>query len=136
MQVSLFIISKSDPSSSLSLSSAVLEAGLVQCSSFRCSRRLQLVCSAVRARGTPLFISQSPLETRTKFKSLMFAYRTATGTAASHLHLLLKTYIPSDQGVSAALWFFRREAICHVPEPSRSLFLTGGVIFPFPHTHC
>ncbi len=50
-----------------------------------------------RAHVTPLFISLHwlPVAARIKFKTLMLAYRTATGLAPSYFHSLMKIYIPS-----------------------------------------
>ncbi len=46
---------------------------------------------------TPLFINLHwpPIAARIKFKALMFAYRTTSGSAALYLNSLLQTYIPS-----------------------------------------
>ncbi len=45
----------------------------------------------------PLFISLHwlPVAVRIKFKTLMLAYRTATGSAPTYFHSLIKIYIPS-----------------------------------------
>jgi len=50
-----------------------------------------------RAHVTPLFITLHwlPVAARIKFKSLMLAYRTATGSAPAFLHALLPIYTPS-----------------------------------------
>ncbi len=50
-----------------------------------------------RAHVTPLFISLHwlPVVARIKFKTLMLAYRTATGSAPAYFHLLLRIYLPS-----------------------------------------
>ncbi len=50
-----------------------------------------------RAHITPLFISLHwlPVAARIKFKTLMLAYRTATGSAPSYFHSLITIYIPS-----------------------------------------
>ncbi len=50
-----------------------------------------------RAHVTPLFISLHwlPVAARIKFKTLMLAYRTATGSAPSYFHSLMIIYIPS-----------------------------------------
>ncbi len=50
-----------------------------------------------RAHVTPLSISLNwlPVAAWIKFKTLMLAYRTATGSAPSYFHSLLKIYIPS-----------------------------------------
>ncbi len=50
-----------------------------------------------RAHDTPLFISLHwlPVAARIKFKTLMIAYRTATGSAPAYFHSLITIYIPS-----------------------------------------
>ncbi len=50
-----------------------------------------------RAHVTPLFVSLHWLlvAARIQFKTLMLAYRTATGSAPSYFHSLLRIYIPS-----------------------------------------
>ncbi len=50
-----------------------------------------------RAHVTPLFIFLHwlPVAARIKFKTLMLAFRTATGSAPSYFHSLLRIYIPS-----------------------------------------
>ncbi len=49
------------------------------------------------AHVTPLFVSLHwlPVAACIKFKTLMFAYRTATGSAPAYFHSLLRIYIPS-----------------------------------------
>ncbi|KAI2650186.1 hypothetical protein H4Q32_000118 [Labeo rohita] len=49
-----------------------------------------------RAHVTPLFITLHwlPIAARIKFKTLMLAYRTATGSAPAYLHSLLPIYTP------------------------------------------
>ncbi len=49
------------------------------------------------ANVTPLFVSLHWLQVaaRIKFKTLMLAYRTATGSAPSYFHSLMTMYIPS-----------------------------------------
>ncbi len=84
---------------------------------------------------TPLFISLHwlPGAARIKFKTLMLAYRTTTGSAPSYFHSLLRIYIPSRSLRSASerpLWYHHREAQNHSPEHSHSPFLDGGIIFP------
>ncbi len=86
-----------------------------------------------RTHVTPLFISLHwlPVAARIKFKTLMLAYRTTTGSAPSYFHSLLRIYIPSRSLRSASE---RRlvvpEAQNHSPEHSRSPFLAGVIIFP------
>ncbi len=50
-----------------------------------------------RAHVTPLFVSLHWLQVaaRIKFKTLMIAYRTTTGSAPTYFHSLLRIYIPS-----------------------------------------
>ncbi len=88
-----------------------------------------------RTHVTPLFISLHwlPVAARIKFKTLMLAYRTTTGSAPSYFHSLLRIYIPSRSLRSASerrLVVHHREAQNHSPEHSRSPFLDGGIIFP------
>ncbi len=76
-----------------------------------------------------------PVAARIKFKTLMLAYRTTTGSAPSYFHSLLRIYIPSrvwDLLVSDASWYHHREAQNHSPEHSRSPFLDWWIIFPTP----
>ncbi len=80
-----------------------------------------------RTHVTPLFISLHwlPVAARIKFKTLMLAYRTTTGSAPSYFHSLLRIYIPPevwDLLVSDALWYHHREAQNHSPEHSHSPF--------------
>ncbi len=57
-----------------------------------------------RTHVTPLFISLHwlPVAARIKFKTLMLAYRTTTGSAPSYFHSLLQIYIPSRSLRSAS----------------------------------
>ncbi len=57
-----------------------------------------------RAHVTHLFISLHwlPVAARIKFKTLMLAYRTATGSAPSYFHSLMTIYIPSRSLRSAS----------------------------------
>ncbi len=50
-----------------------------------------------RAHATPLFVSLHwlPVAARIKFKTLILAYRTTTGSAPSYFHSLMTIYIPS-----------------------------------------
>ncbi len=79
-----------------------LLAGLPSCTIFF----LQMIQNAAawfvfsepkRAHVTPLFVSLHWLlvAARIKFKTLMLAYKTATGSAPSYFHSLLTIYIPS-----------------------------------------
>ncbi|XP_058604258.1 uncharacterized protein LOC131522654 [Onychostoma macrolepis] len=51
-----------------------------------------------RAHVTPLFISLHwlPIAARIKFKTLMLAHRTTTGSAPAYMHSLLRIYIPPE----------------------------------------
>ncbi len=57
-----------------------------------------------RAHVTPLFICLHwlPVAARIKFKTLMLAYRTATGSAPAYFRSLLRIYIPSRSLRSAS----------------------------------
>ncbi len=57
-----------------------------------------------RAHVTPLFFSLYwlPVAARIKFKTLMLAYRTTTGSAPAYFHSLLRIYIPSRSLRSAS----------------------------------
>ncbi len=57
-----------------------------------------------RMHVTPLFINLHwlPIAARIKFKALMFAYRTTSGSAPLYLNSLLQTYMPSRSLRSAS----------------------------------
>ncbi len=57
-----------------------------------------------RTHVTPLFINLHwlPIAARIKFKALMFAYRTTSGSAPLYLNSLLQTYMPSRSLRSAS----------------------------------
>ncbi len=59
-----------------------------------------------RADITPLFVSLHwlPVTAHIKFKTLMLAFRTATGSAPSYLHSPMMIYIPSRSLRSASEW--------------------------------
>ncbi len=76
-----------------------------------------------KAHVTPLFIRLCwlPIAARIKFKVLMFAYKTTTGTAPMYLNLLVQTYatsrslrsaserrlvVPSQRGTKSLSWTF------------------------------
>ncbi len=74
---------------------------------------LQLIQSAAarlifyepkRTHVTPLFINLHwlPIAARIKFKALMFAHRTTSGSAPLYLNSLLQTYMPSRSLRSAS----------------------------------
>ncbi len=85
-----------------------LLAGLPACT----IKPLQLIQNAARvvfnepkkAHATPLFIRLHwlPIAARIKFKVLMFAYKTTTGTAPIYLNLLVQMYAPSRSLRSAS----------------------------------
>ncbi len=86
-----------------------LLAGLPACT----IKPLQLIQNAAarvvfnepkKAHVTPLFIRLHwlPIAARIKFKVLMFAYKTTTGTAPIYLNLLVQTYSPSRSLRSAS----------------------------------
>ncbi len=90
-----------------------------------------------RAHVTPLFISLHWLSIAAciKFKTLMHAYRTTTGSApiySTSTHDYESTSPTEVWGllVSDASWYHNREAQNHSPEHSHSPFLVGGMIFP------
>ncbi len=58
-----------------------------------------------RAHVTPPFVSLHwlPVAARIKFKTLMLAYRTATGSAPSYFHSLMTIYSPSSSLRSASV---------------------------------
>ncbi len=65
---------------------------------FRC--RLKIVRDSAFQMGVEssflfIFLHWLPVAARIKFKTLMLAYRTATGSAPSYFHSLMKIYIPS-----------------------------------------
>ncbi len=129
------------PLSRLDYSNALL-AGLPSCTikPFTEDAAAQLVFSKPKtAHVTPFFISQHwlPVAARIKFKTLMLAYRTATGSAPSYYHSLMTIYIPSKSLRSANEWRIvdgthHREAQNQSPERFHSPFLTGGMNFPPP----
>ncbi len=84
-----------------------------------------------RAHVTPLFISLHwlPVAANIKFKTLMLAYRTTTGSAPAYFHSLI--YIPSKSLRSAS----ERHLVVPSQRGSKSLsrtvlFLAGGMTFP------
>ncbi len=81
-----------------------------------------------RAHVTPLFISLHwlPVAARIKFKTLMLAYRTATGSAPSYFHSLLRIYIPSRSLRSAS----ERRLVVPSQRGSKSLSRTFSFTIP------
>ncbi len=88
-----------------------------------------------RAHVTPLFISFHwlPVAACIKFQTLMFAYRTTTGSAPAYFHSLLQIYIPSRSLRSAS----ERRLVVPSQRGSKSLsrtfsFTTPGWLNYFP----
>ncbi len=81
-----------------------------------------------RAHATPLFISLHwlPVAARIKFKTLMLAYRTATGLAPAYFHSLLRIYIPSRSLRSAS----ERRLVVPSQRGSKSLSRTFSFTLP------
>ena len=81
-----------------------------------------------RAHVTPLFISLHwlPVAARIKFKTLMFAYRTAKGSAPAYFHSLLQIYIPSRSLRSAS----ERRLVVPSQRGSKSLSRTFSFTIP------
>ncbi len=81
-----------------------------------------------RAHVTPLFISLHMLQfaARIKFKTLMLAYRTTTGSAPTYFHSLLQIYIPSRSLRSAS------ERSLMVPSQRGSKSLSRTFSFTIP----
>ncbi len=78
-------------------------------------RPLQLIQNAAarlifnepkRTHVTPLFVNLHwlPIAARIKFKALMFAYRSTTGSAPLYLNSLLQTYVLLEACVLASEW--------------------------------
>ncbi len=81
-----------------------------------------------RTHVTPLFISLHwlPVAARIKFKTLMLAYRTTTGSAPSYFHSLLRIYIPSRSLTSAS----ERRLVVPSQRGSKSLSRTFSFTVP------
>ncbi len=81
-----------------------------------------------RTHVTPLFISLHwlPVAARIKFKTLMLAYRTTTGSEPSYLHSLLRIYIPSRSLRSAS----ERRLVVPSQRGSKSLSRTFSFTIP------
>ncbi len=80
------------------------------------------------AHVTPLFISLHwlPVAARIKFKTLMIAYRTTTGSAPTYFHSLLQIYIPSRSLRSAS----ERRLVVPSQRGSKSLSRTFSFTVP------
>ncbi len=81
-----------------------------------------------RTHVTPLFISLHwlPVAARIKFKTLMLAYRTTTGSAPSYFHSLLRICIPSRSLRSAS----ERRLVVPSQRGSKSLSRTFSFTIP------
>ncbi len=81
-----------------------------------------------RAHVTPLFVSLHwlPVAARIQFKTLMLAYRTTTGSAATYFHSLLRIYIPSRSLRSAS----ERHLVVPSQRGSKSLSRTFSFTVP------
>ncbi len=81
-----------------------------------------------RAHVTPLFISLYwlPVAARIKFKTLMLAYRTTTGSAPAYFNSLLRIYIPSRSLRSAS----ERRLVVPSQRGSKSLSRTFSITIP------
>ncbi len=81
-----------------------------------------------RAHVTPLFVSLHwlPVAARIKFKTLMIAYRTTTGSAPSYFHSLLQIYIRSRSLRSAS----ERRLVVPSQRGSKSLSRTFSFTVP------
>ncbi len=81
-----------------------------------------------RAHVTPLFVSLHwlPVAARIKFKTLMLAYRTTTGSAPTYFHSLLRIYIPSRSLRSAS----ERRLVVPSQKGSKSLSRTFSFTVP------
>ncbi len=80
------------------------------------------------AHVTPLFVSLHwlPVAARIKFKTLMIAYRTTTGSAPTYFHSLLQIYIPSRSLRSAS----ERRLVVPSQRGSKSLSRTFSFTVP------
>ncbi len=81
-----------------------------------------------RAHVTPLFVSFHwlPVAARIKFKTLMIAYSTTTGSAPTYFHSLLRIYIPSRSLRSAS----KRCLVVPSQRGSKSLSRTFSFTIP------
>ncbi len=81
-----------------------------------------------RTHVTPLCVSLHwlPVAARIKFKTLMLAYRTATGSAPTYFHSLLQIYIPSRSLRSAS----ERRIMVPSQRDSKSLSRTFSFTVP------
>ncbi len=77
---------------------------------------------------TPLFINLHwlPIAARIKFKALMFAYKTTSGSAPLYLNSVLQTYVPSRSLRSAS----ERRIIVPSQRGTKSLSQTFSLTVP------
>ncbi len=80
-----------------------------------------------RTHVTPLFINFHwlPIAARIKFKALMFAYKTTSGSAPLYLNSVLQTYVPSRSFTSS-----ERRIIVPSQRGTKSLSLTFSLTVP------
>ncbi len=76
---------------------------------------------------TPLFINLHwlPIAARIKFKALMFAYKTTTGSAPLYLNSLFQTYVPLEASILQM-----NVALLFIPKRHKSLSQTFTLNFP------
>ncbi len=81
-----------------------------------------------RAHVTPLFVSLHwlPVAARIRFKTLMLAYKTTTGSAPTYFHSLLRIYITSRSLRSAS----ERRLVVPSQRGSKSLSRTFSFTIP------
>ncbi len=95
---------------------------------FRMRRHDWSLTSLKWAHVTPLCVSLHwlPVAARIKFKTLMLAYRTTTGSAPTYFHSLLRIYIPSRSLRSASV----RRIVVPSQRDSKSLSRTFSFTVP------
>ncbi len=76
---------------------------------------------------TPLFINLHwlPIAARIKFKALMFAYKTTSGSAPLYLNSLLQTYVPLEASVLQM-----NVALLFIPKRHKITFTDFYIKFP------
>ncbi len=83
---------------------------------------------------TPLFINLHwlPIAARIKFKALMFAYKTTSGSAPLYLNSLLQTYVPLEASASEHRFIVssQRATKIHFHRLLNELFPPGGMTCP------
>ncbi len=80
-----------------------------------------------RTHVTPLFINLHwlPIAARIKFKALMFAYKTTSGSAPLYLNSLLQTYVPLEACVLQV-----NDTLLFIPKRHKITFSSGGMTCP------